>query len=104
MDWSDRMSEITKWPWKWTVNYLCPGDLKGARVYADTDMGQIVIAEVLSRAWGSQGTCNEAARIISKAPEMVELLERLANSFDGNANAGLIAEARALLSSLKGDS
>lgn len=60
--------------WKWSTNYHCPGPLKGAYV----DSGSVRIADVLSQGGvGSQEGCENNARLIAAAPDLLESLKAM---------------------------
>ena len=72
------MSGFTPGPWMAGINWVCPGELKGAFVKSNNT----TIADVSAVKVKSQKVCEANARLIAAAPDMYALLEETLGHVD----------------------
>ena len=82
----------TPGPWQWSVNLVCPSDLKGCFVDIYENGRLCILAGVLSKTVGHQGICEANARLMASSPELVELLQESVICIETGQQA--ISEAR----------
>lgn len=68
------MSKHTPGPWHWTVNYDCPGELKGAIIY-DAHRNQIAGVNSRPPFPNSQKVCEANATLMADAPRLHRMAE-----------------------------